>query len=122
MADVFTDTWDAIGADFEEFAGDVVVTVRQLNPQTGATVVSTANVPALKRVTALDTPGGIVGSTANRFLLRLSDVGFTPSSRDQIQEADGTVWDIDGDGVRVIGFSQVVVCPVTLTRTDASQS
>ncbi len=122
MADVFTDTWDDIGADFLEFCDTTVVTVRQLNPQTGATVATASNVPALKRVTALDTPGQIVGANANRFLLRLSTIGFTPSSRDQIEEAGGTVWDVDGDGVQVIGFSQVVMCPVTLTRTDASQS
>lgn len=119
MPDVFDAAWAGIGEDFAEFVSGYAVTVRRIDPQTGSVTATAAQVPALKRVRVLSTANGAVGTEAERFVLRLSAVGFTPASRDQIVDAAGTVWDVDDSGVQVIGFGTLAVCPVTLAREDA---
>lgn len=133
MADPFDDLFDpandTIGADFEaQCAGLKPVTVRQINPHTGATLATVSNVSALKRVRRVAVQGvggdGGAGFEAERFLMRITSVGFTPSGRDEIEEASGTVWQVGeqpGD-VDVIGFGQIAAVNVTKKRTDASQS
>lgn len=119
MPDVFDAAWADIGADFAEFVSGYTVTVRRIDPQTGAVTATAAQVPALKRVRVLSTANGAVGAEAERFVLRLGAVGFTPASRDQIVDGAGAVWDVDDSGVQVIGFGALAVCPVTLAREDA---
>lgn len=124
MPDVFDEVLDDIGADFEANApGLANVTVRQINADTGATEDETDNVPALKRVrdVASQSSGPVkVGYEACRFVMRVSSVGFTPSARDQIEETDGTVWDVDDSpgSVRIIGQGQLVAVNVNLSRED----
>lgn len=118
MPDEYDDAWSEIGQDFEEFCNEYTVTVKQVSPQDGSVLATAEGVPALKRVRVLSTANGTVGSEVERFVLRLSAIGFTPSARDVIVDEAGVSWDVDDAGVQVIGFGALVVCPVTLSRDD----
>jgi hypothetical protein len=108
-----------IGADFEAYApGTATVTVRSINPDTGATL-ETADVTALKR-TRKRSPftvggGGELSADDCRFVCRTSSLGFTPKTRDEIEDADGVTWQVVD--AELIGFGELVACNVTKKRS-----
>jgi len=104
--------FENVGADFRAYCpGKTTVTVLQIDPDTGATLATSAGVTALKRVTRTTSPGaggGEVGVEECKFLLDAAAVSFTPRSRDKITDADGVTWSV-GD-VETIGFGQLHSC------------
>ena len=120
MADPFDTLFDDVGADFSDFcAGQADVTVRQINPDTGATIATANNVTALKRSRRRNpfavAMGGELGGDRCRFVLRASEVGFVPKARDEITDAAALVWQVEA--VEAIGFNQLYACDVTLKRS-----
>jgi hypothetical protein len=110
---------DITGADIEAdlalFDGLDTVTVLQINPQTGATVATDADVTVLKRAeekqeTSAGEDGQDIPVTTTRFHLRASTCSFVPKERDQI---------VDGSDVWVItkltkaAFATRYICEVT---------
>lgn len=112
-----------LGADFEEYAvGLAPVTVTSVDPDDPATVLATAEgVPAARLVTTADTVSartGEVGVTKCEFWLRRDRLGFLPKPRDQVAEADGTVWLMDS--VEMMGGggpNAIAKCGATLSRS-----
>jgi hypothetical protein len=125
MPDPFDTAFAQIGADFEAYMAPLAdVAVRQIDPQDGSTLATVADVPALKRVRSLAVAPPGIGTESCRFVMRRSRLSFMPSSRDQIEESGGTIWDV-GDGptdVQLIAAGQLVAVNVTLARTDAEQT
>lgn len=129
MADVYAGVFEDIGEDFLAAAGGLAnVTFRRINADTGATVSTVNNVPALKRVRSLGTvaagEGGGVPGDRSRFVMALESLDaartLIPRARDQIVEADGATWDVaDSESdVQVIGFGRLVAVNVTRSTVD----
>lgn len=118
VPDVFDDVFDGIGDDFSDLcAGQKPVTVRSINPDTGATLETADDVTALKRSRRrqmFGVQGGELGSDQCRFILRASEVGFFVKEKDEIEDADSVVWKCDQ--VSAIGFNQLYACDVTVKR------
>lgn len=117
MADPVADAFANIGADFEAYMPTTSVTVRQINPDTGATIATAANVAAMKRSRRrqpFGVAGGELGSDQCRFILRASEVGFLVKARDEILDADGVTWHVES--ASAIAFHQLFACDVVLKR------
>lgn len=84
------------GADFLVILDDLrPVTVTSVNPDTGATLASAANVMALKGETEKKTmgaDGGTLPTTGDRWEFPAATVGFEVKEQDRITEAGGTAW------------------------------
>ena len=110
------------GADFEDYAvGLQSVTIRSVDPDEPSTTLVTAeDVPAAKLVTKADTVSartGEVGHTTCDWWFRTDRLEFTPKPRDQIEEADGTVWLIDGAELDGIYSHELTKCSTTKSRS-----
>jgi hypothetical protein len=108
-------TGSDIDADLDIVDNTDSVTVLQINPQTGATVATDADVTVLKRAeekqeTSAGEDGQDIPVTTTRFHLRASTCSFVPKERDQI---------VDGSDVWVLGkvtkasFATRYICEVT---------
>jgi len=110
----------SIGTDFALYApGKANVTVRSLNPDTGAVLATSASVPAIKRTRErrpVTLGSGNLPADQCRFYLQASAVGFTPKEKDEVTDADGLVWRVDERGVELIGYGQVYLLRVSLKR------
>ena len=120
---------DSLGSDFRDWVRYVLgdcgapVTVTRIDPQTGSTTETAEDVtgyPSPYGIRAEPVTGGAVGATARDFWFVASELSFVPQERDQVAEADGTVWDVGA--VQVLGFGSAAVyaCPCSLNRTDAT--
>lgn len=117
MTDPFAETFAQIGEDFETLMPTVPVTVRSINPDTGATVTEVEGVPALKRSRRrqpFGVGGGELGADTCRFVLRYDNLGFVPKARDEIVGSDDVVWVVES--VEVIAFQQLAACNVVIER------
>lgn len=116
--DPFAEAFDQIGADFEELMPTVNVTVRQIDPDSQNTTTTAASVPALKRSRRRQpfavSGNGEVGGDQCRFVFKVGRVSWVLKARDEIEEADGTVWKIDS--VQLLAFNQLAGCDVTRKR------
>lgn len=94
-----------------------LVTVRQIDPDSGATLATAENVTALKRSRRRQMFGvqlGELGSDQSRFVLLASAVGFFVKTKDEI-EADGVTWHVDT--ASAIAFDVLYACDVGLRRS-----
>lgn len=105
------------GADFALLAvGQEPVTVRSVDPDTGAEVLATEPVPAVQCPLTRDNTGargGEVGVTSCEWWLRADALGFTLKPRDQVVQASGAAWSLDS--VEEVAGA-LVRCPATKTR------
>lgn len=98
--------------------GVELVTVTQLDPDSGATLATSTDVPCLSpdyRTGSAGVGGGEVGETTATFLLLASAIAFTPKKRDHITQVGGEEWDIDD--VKVGGFSTIYTVEATRERS-----
>jgi hypothetical protein len=120
VADPFEDAFDQLGADFEALVpGLKPVTVESVDPDTGAALVTAADVPALKRGRRrypFAVAGGELGGDRTRFLFKAARIDATLKAKDRVTEADGTVWTVDERGAELIAFGQIWALNVTLKR------
>jgi len=97
------------------------ITVRQLNPDSGATVATASGVYAIKRVRERQPfgsgQGGDMPADQCRFLLRADQLSFELKQRDEITDADGVVWVVDERGTEHIGFQAVYTASVSRKRS-----
>lgn len=104
MSDLFTEAFDQIGELFEELMPTVPLTVRDIDPDTGATVTEVENVPGLIRPRKRLQPGEVPTDRA-RWVIRYENLGFDPKKVDELEEADGTVWHVES--ADLIAFRQL---------------
>lgn len=113
------------GADFAAYYPDPrPVTVESVNPDTGATLASAANVPAARLLEVGNTAparGGEVGFGACEFWFRCDGLSFTPKPRDTVTEDPGgaaeIVWIIDECAFTGVGGARALCrCKVTRAR------
>jgi len=116
--DPFIAAENNIGADFAALmVFNASVTVKQIDPDSGAATSTAISVPALKRVRRrqeANAGGGELGEDTCRFVVQASAVGFTPKARDQILDATGLVW--IATSVELIAFGQLVVMHCQIKR------
>ena len=115
MADELTDI--DLADDFEELAvGLEEVTVRQIDPDTGATVtadgvaVEVSGVPAA--VLTRTRGGDTLPSDTRRVVFSSRRLGFTPKQRDEVERDNGEVWAVES--VEVTDFDNF--CHATCVR------
>lgn len=110
--DIATDLLDAMGPPGDPGSPLTLVTVAQVDPDTGAAGTTAANVPALKRKNTKAVfgvgGGGEASATVTGFRLWASYLSFAPKARDLITDADGVGWDV-GD-VSTEGFAGFYIC------------
>ena len=94
------------------------VSVRQINPDSGATLATSTSVSVLKRAPQRAPSstgfGGEVGAETCRFWIEADDLSFVPRTRDQITDADSVVWDILR--VSVVALTELYVCDCIRSR------
>lgn len=109
-----------VGTDIFLFADGVgACTVRQINPDTGATIATSTSVPYISpdsRTQTAPVGDGEVGLTEDEFLLKASSVSFVPRARDEIQTEDGSVW-IVGD-VKRLAYDSLYNCTECVKQRD----
>lgn len=118
MVDPWATAFGALGPDFEALMAPLLapVTVSQIDPDTGA-ATATDTVAALDRTRlreAFAAGGGELGDDTSRFVFRSELLPWTPKARDQIAEADGTVW--VATAVNFLGFSQLTAVDAVIKR------
>lgn len=119
MADPWADAFANIGADFETLMAPLLapVTVASADPDTGAALVTAADVPALKRGRRRQmfaAGGGEVGADTTRFVIRASRLSFVLKEKDTVAEANGTVWLVTD--LELIAMGQVYTANVVIKR------
>lgn len=113
--DAAADLLEVMGLPGEANSPLTYVTVRRIDPKTGDTLETAANVVALKRKYA-ETPvgtgmGGEADATVGSFRLwasYLSGLAAPLGERDRITDAGGVAWDIGRTAVEA--FGGFVVC------------
>lgn len=88
-----------------------LLTVQQIDPDTGIVTATSEDVTCLKRLTQKATVAvgeGEVGSAMSGFTLVASGVSFVPKDRDRVIDADGVTWIIGN--VTIGGFGTLYQC------------
>lgn len=97
--------------DFDVFDNVTNVTVRQIDPVTGAVTATAANVPGLRSVVSaqgIEAGDGEIRSTTTRFQLPVSRLSFSPKKRDRVTDAAGGVWAVDSVSLSTFGTRYTV--------------
>jgi hypothetical protein len=109
-----------IGLDFAAVVDGLSrVTVRQTDPDTGATLATAENVTCLAgdRDDADAAVGdGEAGGESTGFTLLAREVGFEVRARDRVTDEDGVVWSVDSTSVE--GRGALYVCEATRMRAN----
>lgn len=120
--------FDAIALDFVAFAVECAgsdaaakVTVESAHPDTGAALVTVANVYAVKRARRRfpfsTGDGGGAGADLCRFALLAAPLTFALKAKDRVTDAGGTVWVVDERGASQIAMGNLWTADVSRKRS-----